>query len=75
MQSRLPDGTEQPTVYHLNMMKPGTYLLSQRFVMHDRDVLYVGNARANQLMKFVQMVSQMFVPVATVRALTDTNNQ
>jgi len=72
---RLPDGTEQPTVYHLNMMKPGTYLLSQRFVMHDRDVLYVGNARANQLMKFVQMVSQMFVPVATVRALTDTNNQ
>ena len=72
---RLPDGTEQPTVYHLNMMKPGAYLLSQRFLMHDRDVLYVGNARANQLVKFVQLLSQMFVPVATVRALTVTNNQ
>lgn len=70
---RLPDGTEQPTVYHLNMMKPGTYLLSQKFLMHDRDVLYVGNARANQLTKFVQLLSQLFVPVATVRTVTNTN--
>ena len=47
-----PDGSEEPVVYHLNMMRPGTYLLSQRFLMRDRDVLYVGNARANQLTKF-----------------------
>jgi polysaccharide export outer membrane protein len=65
----LPNGTEQPTVYHLNMMKPGAYLLSQRFLMRDRDVLYVGNARANQLTKFVQLLSQLFVPVATARAV------
>ena len=65
---RKPDGTEQPTVYQVNMMKPGAYLLAQRFVMNDRDVLYVGNARANQLTKFVQLLSQLFVPVATVRA-------
>lgn len=63
------DGTEAPVVYHLNMMKPGTYLLSQRFLMKDRDVLYVGNARANQLTKFVQLLSQLFVPVATARAV------
>ena len=65
-----PNGAEQPTVYHLNMMKPGAYLLSQRFMMRDRDVLYVGNARANQLTKFVQLLSQLFVPVATARAVT-----
>jgi polysaccharide export outer membrane protein len=64
---RLPDGTEQPTVYHLNMMRPGAYLLSQRFLMRDRDVLYIGNARANQLTKSVQLLSQLFLPVATVR--------
>jgi len=64
----LPNGTEQPTVYYVNMMKPGAYLLAQRFVMRDRDVLYVGNARANQVTKFVQLLSQLFVPVATVRA-------
>jgi polysaccharide export outer membrane protein len=62
-------GGEQPTVYHLNMMRPGAYLLSQRFLMHDRDVLYVGNARANQLSKFVNLLSQLFVPVATARAV------
>ena len=65
-----PNGTEQPTVYHLNMMRPGAYLLSQRFLMRDRDVLYVGNARANQLTKFVKLLSQLFVPVATARAVT-----
>ncbi len=63
-------GAEQPTVYHLNMMRPDSYLLSQRFLMRDRDVLYVGNARANQLTKFVQLLSQLFVPVTTVRAVT-----
>lgn len=62
-----PDGTEQPTVYHVNMMQPGAYLLSQRFLMRDRDVLYIGNARANQLTKFVNVLSQLFVPVATAR--------
>jgi polysaccharide export outer membrane protein len=66
---RQADGTEQPTVYHLNMMKPGAYLLSQRFQMRDRDVLYIGNARANQLSKFVNLLSQLFVPVATARVV------
>src|SRR5207248_1947254 len=66
---RQPNGTEQPTVYHVNMMQAGSYLLSQRFMMFDRDVLYVGNARANQLSKFVQLLSQLFVPVATARAV------
>jgi polysaccharide export outer membrane protein len=64
------NGPEQPTVYHLNMMRPGAYLLSQRFMMHDRDVLYIGNARANQPSKFIQLLSQLFVPVATARAVT-----
>jgi len=63
------NGAEQPTVYHLNMMRPGAYLLAQRFAMRDRDVLYVANARANQLTKFVQLLSQLFVPVATARAV------
>jgi polysaccharide biosynthesis/export protein len=64
-----PDGTRRPTVYHFNMMQAGAYLLSQQFLMRDQDVLYVGNARANQLSKFVQLLSQLFVPVATARAV------
>jgi polysaccharide biosynthesis/export protein len=41
--------------------------LAQRFMMRDQDLLYVGNARANQPSKFVQLLSQLFLPVATVR--------
>jgi polysaccharide export outer membrane protein len=65
-----PDGTEQPVVYHLNMMRAGAYFLSQRFMMRDKDILYIGNARANQPSKLIQLLAQLFVPVATVRNAT-----
>lgn len=67
-QVRGADGIDRPTIYEVNMMKPGSILLSQRFYMQDRDVLFVGNARSNQLAKFVQLLSQLFVPITTVRA-------
>jgi polysaccharide export outer membrane protein len=63
------DGSEAPVVYHLNMMKPGAYFLSQRFAMRDGDLLYVGNARANQPTKFIQLLSQLFAPIVTVRSV------
>jgi polysaccharide export outer membrane protein len=63
-------GGEKPVVYHLNMMKPDSYFLSQKFAMRDKDVLYIGNARANQPSKFVQILSQLFSPVVTARAVT-----
>lgn len=66
---RGPDGVDVPLVYHVNMMHPGALLLSQRFMMRDKDVLYVGNARANQPSKFVNLLSQLFVPIATARTV------
>ena len=59
------DGTSKPVVYHLNMMEPGAYFLSQQFMMRDKDVLYIGNAAANQPTKLVQLVSQLFSPILT----------
>lgn len=61
-----PKGTMEPVVYHINMMKTGAYFLIQNFRMHDKDVLYFGNARANQPAKVIQLVSQLFSPIATV---------
>lgn len=63
-----PNGTakERGVVYHINMMKAGGYLVAQRFAMRDKDVLYVGNARANQPSKLIQIVSQLFAPIVTV---------
>jgi polysaccharide export outer membrane protein len=63
-----PDGKpiRKPVVYHINMMNPGAYFLAQNFQMRDKDVLYFGNARANQPSKLIQLISQLFSPLATV---------
>lgn len=61
-----PDGMRVPVVYHVNMMKTGSYFLAQNFVMQDKDVLYFGNAGANQPSKLIQLVSQLFTPILTV---------
>lgn len=59
-------GLEMPMVYHVNMMQTGSYFLAQKFVMQDKDVLYFGNAAANQPSKLVQLISQLFSPILTV---------
>ncbi len=64
-----PDGKEQPTVYHINMMNAGSYFLAERFAMRDKDLLYVGNAAANQPSKLIQLVSQMFSPIVAVESV------
>jgi polysaccharide biosynthesis/export protein len=60
------DGTEMPTVYHFNMMEASSFILAQRFAMQDKDVLYVGNAEANQPTKLVQIISQLFFPLVSL---------
>ena len=65
-------GNEMPMVYHLNMMKTGSYFLAQRFAMRDKDVLYFGNAAANQPSKLIQLISQLFSPILTVTSAVQT---
>ena len=65
-------GNELPVVYHVNMMNTGGYFLSQRFAMHDKDVLYFGNAAANQPSKAIQLISQLFSPILTVTSAVQT---
>ncbi|KQN21239.1 capsule biosynthesis protein [Sphingomonas sp. Leaf33] len=60
-----PQNVLRPVVYHVNMMKAGSYFLAQRFPMRDKDIVYVGNARANQPSKLVQIISQLFAPIVT----------
>lgn len=69
---RNADNVEEPVVYHFNMMNTGSYFLAQRFAMRDKDVLYVGNASANQPSKLVQIISQLFAPIVTVGSLANT---
>ena len=68
------DGGETPTVYHFNMMQASSYLLAQRFAIKDKDVLYIGNAEANQPTKLVQIVSQLFFPLVTLEGVINRPN-
>lgn len=67
-------GNEVPVVYHINMMNAGSYFLAQRFAMHDKDVLYFGNAAANQPSKMFALLSQLFTPLVTVTAAVQAVN-
>lgn len=69
---RNEQGQEVPKVYHLNMMRTGAYFLAQKFVMQDKDVLYFGNAAANQPSKLIQLISQLFSPILTVTSAVQT---
>jgi polysaccharide export outer membrane protein len=60
-------GKEIPMVYHFNMMQASSYILAQKFAMKDKDVVYVGNALANQPSKLIQVLSQLFFPLVALQ--------
>ncbi|WP_168847137.1 polysaccharide biosynthesis/export family protein [Sphingomonas sp. S2M10] len=59
-----------PIIYRLNLLRPESYFLSQRFAMRNGDVIYIANARSNQASKLVQIINQLFSPFFTFRELS-----
>jgi polysaccharide export outer membrane protein len=72
-QNQAPEDNQEPVVYHFNMMHASSFLLAQRFAMNDDDILYIGNAEANQPTKLVQIVSQLFLPLLTIQNAFSNN--
>ncbi len=56
-----------PIVYRIDMMRAENMFLAQRFAMHDKDLVYIANARANQPLKLVQALGQLFSPIVAVQ--------
>ncbi|WP_374408337.1 polysaccharide biosynthesis/export family protein [Pelagerythrobacter sp.] len=67
----LGPGNTRPVVYHFNMMNTATYFLAQQFALRDGDILYFGNAAANQPRALIQAISQLFAPVVTATAVAE----
>lgn len=65
--------SDTPVIYRLNLMRPESYFLAQRFMMHDKDVIYIANSASNPPTKFISILNQLFSPVVTARVLTKTN--
>jgi polysaccharide biosynthesis/export protein len=69
---------EKPTIYRLDMMQPASYFVSQRFLMRDKDVIYIANAAANRPAKMVAIINQLFSPFVTASVIAnqlDSNNR
>jgi len=54
-----------PVVYRLDMSDANAYFLAQRFTVEDKDVIYVANARLNELQKFFTLLNTLTGPVIT----------
>ncbi|MGK8205106.1 polysaccharide biosynthesis/export family protein [Burkholderia cenocepacia] len=58
-----------PVVFRLDLRNPESLFIAQQFEMRDRDVLYVSDAPATEVQKFLNLIFTAVYPVAnTVRA-------
>ena len=58
-------GGSSPVVYRLDLSDANSYFFAQRFTVEDKDVIYVANARLNELQKFFTLLNTITGPVIT----------
>ncbi|MDD2741858.1 MAG: polysaccharide export protein [Rhodocyclaceae bacterium] len=61
-----PDG-KVPVVYRVNLKDPGTFFVAQGFPMRNKDVMYVANAPAAELQKFLNILVSVTNPILNVQ--------
>ena len=59
-----PEG-RVPVIYRADLKDPRTFFVAQSFPVNDKDVLYVSNASAAELQKFLNLVFSVVYPFAT----------
>lgn len=50
-------GERVPMVYRVNLRDPAAYFYAKAFVVRDKDVLYVANAKLSELQKFLSILA------------------
>ena len=64
-----PDG-KVPVIYQIDLKDPASFFVAQSFPLNNRDVLYVSNAPAAELQKFLNIVNSIAAPVMGVISVT-----
>lgn len=54
-----------PVIYRLSLRDPKSYFLARSFTMRDKDIVYVANAYATELLKFLAVVGAVTGPIST----------
>jgi len=57
LKSFAPDQRVIPTVYRANFRDPSSFFFAQRFMMHDKDVVYASNSDATEVLKVLGYVN------------------
>jgi polysaccharide export outer membrane protein len=58
------DGTT-PVIYQVSLRDPASFFVTQNFPVRDRDVIYVANAPARELEKFLRLMGMVFSPATS----------
>lgn len=59
-----------PVIYRIDLKNPSSFFVMQSFAMNNKDLLYVANAPAAELQKFLNLVVSVAYPVLTFKQLT-----
>ncbi len=60
-----------PVVYRVDLKDPASFFAAQDFPMRHKDVVYVANAPAAELQKFLSIIGSVVAPVAAVKAVSN----
>lgn len=63
-----PDG-KVPVIYEVNLREPASFFMAQSFPIQNGDVLYVSNAPAAELQKFMNLVVTTLYPAVAAKNL------
>lgn len=65
-----PDG-KIPVVYRVNLKDPSTFFVAQNFPIEDKDLMYISNASAAELQKFLNIVTgSILYPYVSIKNVT-----
>lgn len=51
-----------PVVYQLDMINPAGYFLADKFMMRDRDLIYIADSASNKFYKFFNLITTILSP-------------
>jgi polysaccharide export outer membrane protein len=67
--SATPEGMV-PVVYRIDLKKPSSFFVMQSFAINNRDIVYVSNAPAAELQKFLNLVFSVAYPILNTIQIT-----
>jgi len=62
-----------PVIYRIDLKNPGTFFVAQNFPINNKDLIYVSNASAAELQKFLNLVFSVIYPLNAANAIFQNN--